>query len=188
MCGRYTFYTEKENTELDAIIRGINEKYKDYPYKTGEIFPTNVAPVLSESGQPELMKWGFPNFQRKGVIINARSESAIDKRTFKKPLLTTRCVIPSTGFFEWTQDENKVKYLFRLPSEPMLYMAGLYNVYENERRFVILTTDANESVSNIHNRMPLVLQKEQINHWIEDRDFALRYLHIVPPLLEHTEA
>lgn len=72
---------------------------------------------------PELLAWGFPRFDKKGVVINARAETAPDKPMFRKCLEQRRCVIPSTGFYEWAAD--KTKYRFRLPGEDALYMAGL---------------------------------------------------------------
>jgi hypothetical protein len=77
--------------------------------------------------------WGFPNFRSKsGVIINARAETALDKKTFRESLLSRRCVIPSTGFFEWTKTGAKKKYLFRETGKSLLYMAGIYNDYGND--------------------------------------------------------
>jgi putative SOS response-associated peptidase YedK len=139
--------------------------------KTGEIFPTNVAPVLLAQGDsdiiaPRLIAWGFPNFRNKGVIINARAETAREKRLFASSVERRRCVIPSTGFFEW--DKNKHKYLFNKPDSSMLYMAGLYNSFDSKNCFVILTTEANASVADIHNRMPVVLSNTNINNWLFD--------------------
>lgn len=187
MCGRYTLFTDAEIDDINSIIKEVNQKHNGAEYKTGEIFPTNNVPIISSSGV-SLMTWGFPNFRKKGVIINARSETAIEKRTFKNLLCSSRCVIPSTGFYEWTQDGEKVKYLFKLQNQPVLYMAGLYNEYEGQQKFVILTTAANSSIDDVHNRMPLVLMKEKKDNWIDNTDFALEYLQTVPPMLERAKA
>jgi putative SOS response-associated peptidase YedK len=130
---------------------------------------------------PELISWGFPNFKNKGVIINARAETAQEKPMFRESLLMRRCAVPSTGFFEWKHDASKQKYLFRLPQETMLYMAGFYNQVADSSgipvpAFVILTTAANDSVSPLHNRMPLILDKETSEKWLYDRDAALQIL------------
>lgn len=101
MCGRYTTFTDEENAELEKIIDEVNQKNKDQQVKIGEIFPTNPAPVLLARGEElsaELMVWGFPNFYNKGVLINARSETAAEKKTFAAPLKTRRCVVPAAGF------------------------------------------------------------------------------------------
>ena len=105
---------------------------------------------------------------------------------FKRCVADRRCVIPTTGFYEW--DAEKKKYLFRLPQGPELYLAGLFNEFKGERRFTILTTKANSSISDLHHRMPLVLQKEDVNRWILDADHAIQLLHKIPPILEKLPA
>lgn len=167
MCGRYTFFTEREIREVEDIIKEIDKDIKRDKLKTGEIFPSDVAPVLlTEKGavKPKLLTWGFPNFHGKQLIINARSETVQEKRLFSKALVTRRCVIPSTGFYEW--DKDKKKHLFNMPDSEMLYMAGLYNRFEDDDRFVILTAQANESVSGIHPRMPVIIHKNRIHDWL----------------------
>ena len=184
MCGRYLILTEDEIIEYREIINEVNERYKDSPLlsqmATGEVFPTNVAPVLiSEDDKPHatLMKWGFPKWQGSGVIINARAETALERKTFHLPLIQKRCVVPTAGFFEWRQDNGKKqKYLFRLPQTKMLYLAGLYNTFEQLPAYTILTTAANPSVSPYHDRMPLVLEASSIDAWLSDTPFALDYV------------
>ena len=186
MCGRYTLFTEEQTEDIRNIIREVQEKQSENNMKSGEIFPTNTAPILkAEGGQlgADLAIWGFPKFDGKGVIINARSETAEQKKMFRDSLLTRRCVIPSTGFYEWSQDERKQKYLFRLPDTTALYMAGFYNEFKGERRYVILTADANSSISDVHNRMPVVLDRSSLIDWVFDTEKALNYLHQGLPLL-----
>lgn len=72
---------------------------------------------------------------------------------------TRRCVIPASGFYEWSTDKRKC--LFRLPDAQTLYMAGIYEQQQDECRYCILTTEANESVRGSHPRMPVVLQRER---------------------------
>lgn len=178
MCGRYTLFTDRELKEVDDIIEKIDNDIKKEKMKTGEIFPTNIAPVIlleKEIVVPKLLTWGFPNFKNKGVIINARGETVNDKRMFRALMETKRCIIPSTGFYEWDQEKNK--YLINLPELQMLYMAGLYNEFEGEGRFVILTTNSNSSMSNIHDRMPIVLEKNIIEDWLGDSTFAQEILN-----------
>ena len=171
MCGRYTFFTDKELQEVDDIVEKISRDLQMDKMKTEEIFPTNVAPILLPKEDfvvPRLMAWGFPNFRNKGVIINARAETVREKRMFGPSLERRRCIIPSTGFYEW--DASKKKYLFNVSGSGMLYMAAIYNQFEEEDRFVILTTEANPSMLDIHDRMPVVVPKNQINDWILDRN------------------
>lgn len=186
MCGRYSLFTEDENQEIMRIVKSHDTKYPGNNMKKGEIFPTNTAPILchdTDEIKPELSTWGFPRFGAKGVIINARSESADDRPMFRKSLHTRRCVVPSTGFYEWSQCSPKTKYRFNLPNNSTLYMAGIFNEFNGENRFVILTTSANQSIEDVHNRMPVVLPKQMAEDWIMSEEFALSYLHaVMPPL------
>lgn len=183
MCGRYNF-TVEQSEEIKEILEKLNAKFQNHQVKTGEIYPTNLAPILMEEKNevsPTPGTWGFPQFNQKGVLINARSETAIEKKTFRESLLSRRCIIPSTGFYEWNSEKRK--YLFRMEGEGALYMAGLYNYYQDELRFVVLTTEANESMKEVHDRMPLIIQKQDIGTWIKDSGATNDFLHRIPPLL-----
>ena len=187
MCGRYSLFTEEENQEIMRIVKSLDNRYPGNNMKHGEIFPTNTAPILclEENGiKPELSTWGFPRFGAKGVIINARSETADSRPMFKKSLHTRRCVVPSTGFYEWSQSGTKTKYRFNLPNDHTLYMAGIFNEFNGENKFVILTTNANDSIADVHNRMPIILKKEMTEDWIMSEEFALSYLHATMPMLQ----
>lgn len=184
MCGRYALFTEEENQEVREIINELNERYKEEAakIKTGEIFPTNFAPVITANDNSRkiinMFKWGFPNFrQPSGVIINARSETIGEKPTFKKLLFTGRCLIPASGFYEWKAAESgasnikKDKFIIRIPEDGLMYMAGLYNRFIDKNGlpytgYVIITADANEQMSLIHNRMPVILNESESRHWI----------------------
>ena len=166
MCGRYSLYPD-ESEEIQKIVNSINLRYGPGAVKTGEIFPTNIAPVLlakDNTIDAAPLIWGFPGFQGRGVLINARSETAAEKRTFAKPLAVSRCVVPTTGFFEWNR--QKTKYRFCGQGNPALYLAGLYNTYQGVERYVILTKAANASVQEIHDRMPVVLRADAVERWL----------------------
>ncbi len=182
MCGRYQF-TAEQCEEIRQIVQEIQRRYGDNAWQPGEIRPTASAPVLLGSG-PELMRWGYqlPNT----LVINARAETAEEKPLFRGSIAMRRCVIPSTGFYEW--DQEKRKHLFRLPGEQVLYMAGLYEKREGENRYCILTTKANPSMTPIHDRMPLVLRREQVDPWLREPQEASLLLHTVPPELDVTSA
>ena len=186
MCGRYTLFSDTEMHDIRDIIDEVQKRVNG-EIKTGEIYPTDRAPVLIQQQNkisPELYKWGFPNFKSKGVIINAQSETVMERPMFRGCLSSKRCVIPSTGFFEWSHDANKRKYLFNLPETQPLYMAGLFNEFNGEQRFVILTTEANSSMCDIHNRMPLVLSSNEVDHWLTNQTDAFAILDSKRPLLE----
>ena len=193
MCSRYELFCSEENHEMNKIIElAVSNSSPDQHYNTtGEIFPSNAAPIIAVSSKritPEFFVWGFPGFQKKELIINARSETAAQKPTFKQALIQRRCVVPSTGFYEWSHDSQKKKYKFNLPEQENLYMAGIWNEYDGQKRFVILTTAANRSMEPIHNRMPLILPKELIRSWINDTNMALSLLSQMPPELSLVNA
>lgn len=189
MCGRYVLFSDPELKEIREILEEIQRK--NQTVKTGEIFPTDKAPVLLRLGtktMPEAFAWGFPNFRNKGVVINARAETVQEKPMFRSCLAARRCIIPSTGFFEWTHDGEKTKYRFNVAGTEILYMAGLYGTFQGENRFVILTTTANRSMEKVHSRMPVVLDKDGKHTWLEDAGKAVELLARVPPELVKTPA
>ncbi|MBP3509317.1 MAG: SOS response-associated peptidase [Oscillibacter sp.] len=185
MCGRYQF-TAEQCAEILQIIQDVERRHGAGAWTPGEIRPTAVAPVLvsSEKGiHSELQSWGYK--MPGNLVINARAETAADKPMFRASVASQRCVIPSTGFFEW--DSQKRKYLFQLPGEDMLYMAGLYSIRDGKPCYCILTTSANDSMKDIHHRMPLVLKREQVAPWLEQPKAAGDYLRMTPPLLKKTD-
>lgn len=186
MCGRYQF-TAEQSAEILQIIQEVSRRYGDDTWSQGEVCPTNVAPVLVSEEQgivPALYTWGFPMPGR--PLINARAETAEGKPMFRESVASCRCAIPSTGFFEW--DGDKRKYLFTLPGEDALYMAGIYTIRGGRPCFCILTAAANESMRGIHDRMPLVLEKERVKPWLEDAGAARELLHQKPPQLVRAAA
>lgn len=186
MCGRYSLFLERDIEELNVIIAEVNALNQGTPTKTGEVSPSDLAPILVNQGGRAVTsgEWGFPGFRGSSVIFNARAETAMEKKMFAESLVARRCVIPSTGFYEWkTEKGRKHKYLFFLEENQLLYMAGFYKEFEGVRRFVILTTAPNASVADVHDRMPVVLLPEEIDDWLMDGDAADRILHAVPPLL-----
>lgn len=202
MCARYTVFTEDEITEIRSIIAEVSRKFGDGAVATGEIRPTNSAPILTLVGgrlTPVPVSWGFPKWDGKGVLINARSESALEKPMFSEALLTRRCVIPSTGFYEWTNYQEpeqlsffsedsrpkgkpqKLKLHFKRPGESMLYMAGMIGRFKgadglDKDAFIILTTTASESMARFHDRMPVILTADEREEWIRSEAFMREVL------------
>lgn len=180
MCGRY-YIDDDTAGQIEKIVRQAGT---GADISVGEIRPTDRAVVLCERKRivgAVKMNWGFPKFDKKGVIIHARCETALDKRMFRESMLHRRCVIPAAGFYEWGPDKNKTAFC---PwEEKGLYMAGIWRPYENVESFVILTTTANASVEPVHDRMPLLLEKEEVKPWILDDTFLDYALHKnMPPL------
>ena len=179
MCGRYTILSDTPEMQWLLNSTGL---------KAGDVYPTNYAPVLlAPAGQnhtlkPFALKWGFPGFKGSSVIINARSETAAEKPLFRKSLQSGRCVIPSSGFYEWDKDKNK--FLFNITGGSMLYMAGIFRSYGEYGAFVILTAPANSSMEPYHNRMPVVLLKDECSRWIYDNEFSAEALSRQGPELK----
>ena len=171
MCGRY--YIAIEDDELQDIMREVQQKVdavKLAAVKTGEIFPTNIVPILTPNGAA-LMKWGFSRFDGKGQIINARSETLLEKPMFKKPLLDgQRCLVPASNYFEWQAQPagKKIKHTIYNPSEPVIYMQGLYRTEKESDlpAFVVLTKEADSNLRIIHERMPVILDSVNAKSWL----------------------
>lgn len=180
MCGRY--YVDDETArEIEKIVRDLDRKLQID--RAGDIRPSDAALVLNQRERhltAEKMNWGFPGFQGKGLLINARAEGVLEKKTFRESVLHRRCVIPAKGFYEWNQ--GKEKFSFER-DEPILFMAGCFNQFQGQNRFVILTTEANVTVSTVHDRMPLILEPQEVRDWVLD-DYAVEFLlHKTPVLL-----
>lgn len=92
--------------------------------------------------------------------------------------------VASSGFYEW--DAQKNNHFFSLPGERTVYLGGFYKETDGIRRYVILTTGANDSMKEIHNRMPVIVPKQKLSEWVFDTSAALNYLQKTMPILSHT--
>ena len=181
MCGRY--YVDDETArEIEKLVRDLDRKLQIE--RTGDVVPSQNAMILKGEGNhlaAEQMKWGFPGFEKGKLLINARAESALERRTFQDSVQHRRCISPAKGFYEW--DKSKEKFSFERYDSPVLFMAGCYNQYDQDR-FVILTTDANPSVSPVHDRMPLILEPDELESWVLDDGATEFILHKTPVMLK----
>ena len=178
MCTRY--WTE-ESPELRPIVEEMNRSplvrkwhqicvVKDY----GEMRPTDVVPVIApnRSGSRAVfpMKWGY---RVKTLLMNARSETAAEKPTFKEDWLKHRCIVPASWFCEWEHrlgsDGKKHtgdKYMIQPRGTAATWLCGLYRIEEGLPYFVILTREPGEEIRFIHDRMPLIMPEQLVNEWI----------------------
>ena len=180
MCGRY--YIEIDEKELQDIVDAVEKKTQEsgeqLTIKThGEIFPTDIVPVQIGDNQYQMMKWGFVAYNGK-PIINARSETALEKPMFKQAMLERRCLVPASGYYEWlTEGKKKTKHKIFSNNGPV-YMAGCYRQEINSPlcHFVILTRQATKDTSKIHDRMPVIITQEYRGLWLRQApsmiDFA----------------
>lgn len=176
MCGR--FDVDQSNREIDKLVAQLP---KDGPrVKLGEVFPTNPALTLTlQNGAPapEAMIWGFPRWDGKGVIFNARAESALQKPLFKNALKKNPALAPVTGFYEWRQNPvtgRKDRFIFTAPDQALLYLAGFWDAWPDDElpRFTLLTTAANPSMQEYHHRMPVLVKTEEIEPWLKGENRA----------------
>lgn len=183
MCGRYTLYTDGQAKEIRQIVE-IAQRQVQGQLKLGEVYPSDRAPILVANRDKVVVRtdiWGFPGIQGRGLLINARSETAAEKPLFRKPLLAFRCVVLTTGFYEW--NTAKEKFLFQYADSTVVYLAGLCEIFEGQRRYTILTTSPNQAVRVFHNRMPVLLGHDCVWAWLTDTDAALEMLRAEPPEL-----
>jgi putative SOS response-associated peptidase YedK len=195
MCGRYYIDDESDLLEIRKILADLNDRFRGQPaldaLKTREIFPSQVVPVIRSFEMedhtarllPDLMAWGI---QSKSLLINARAETAAIKSTFRQSLATRRVLVPATAFFEWqtrSGQPGKMKIRLFRPEEPVFYMAGLFqpldaqdNPLQVSGTFVILTRPANASVAPVHDRMPLIVPRDQLRPYLQDPAAAFRLL------------
>ncbi len=168
MCGRY--YVEVDEGEMGRIVNEIQNRTQ---LCSGEIYPTNIAPAIGMDGRPQAMKWGFPRYDGKGQVINARSETAGEKAMFRRPLSEGRCLIPASNYFEWENvGGKKKKYALRPEGAEVMYMAALSRLDPETGipLFVILTRPAANDIAFIHNRMPVILPRTLLDDWLGGYD------------------
>lgn len=178
MCGR--FFVAIDDPELLEILKEIEAENRRQhldlpPVKTGEVFPKDYSAVRMVVGKGERryqqMRWEFASHDRKGLLINARAETVLEKGTFRNPARESRCLIPASYYFEWQKDEQtnrKIKHIMRDPLSTTLYMAGIYRLEEDAVPcYTILTRRASKEVSHIHHRLPVIFDRQEQEAWLE---------------------
>lgn len=168
MCGR--FYVEKDDPEIMRIVFSASN---DAEPKTGEVYPSDTVAVISPSGEPTTMRWGFSRYDGKGEIINARSETAAEKNMFRRALMEERCLVPASWYFEWEKrGGKKIKYALEARDSAVTWLAGLArtDAITGERSFVILTRPVWGGIAFIHDRMPVILPRELHDEWLNGHE------------------
>jgi putative SOS response-associated peptidase YedK len=196
MCGRYTL-TNPEELEARFGLVGFAETRIEPRFN---VAPSQAVPVIRghEDGPSiELMRWGFQPVWMRGdgkrpPPINARSESLLERPMFRGAVAKGRCLIPADGFYEWMVvpgEKRKQPMYIRLKSGDPFGFAGLY-VYGGDEvgpTCAIVTTAANDALSPIHDRMPVILDRSFEQAWLDpdldDPRAALASLQPVPPEL-----
>ncbi len=199
MCGRYQLLRPEDIAARFETVNTLPNLVA-----SDDVRPTQSIPVVAMGRKLTLMQWGFvPSWAKErprgAPLINARAEGIETKPTFRKPLRFQRCLIPCSGFYEWhapASGGKKIKYLFTLEDGDFLALAGLYDTWKTPeghdlRSCVIITTTPNEVVAPIHNRMPVVLAREDEDVWLNvdetESEELLSYLRPLPAEALHTE-
>ena len=190
MCGRYTLTTP---VEILAEEFGLSGPLPEIP-PSYNVAPTEqVAAVIARDGgrRLEMLKWGLiPAWADDPEIgsrmINARSETAHEKPSFRRAFGERRCLIPADGFYEWQRTDNvKKPFHIRMKSGRPFAFAGLWESWKGSsseiKSCTILTTEANGLVGEIHPRMPVVLAPEDYGLWL---DADVREAELLLPLLQ----
>lgn len=179
MCGRFS-QTQSLNQLTtrflipDAVL-DLKPRYNIAPSQ-------DVSVVINQSGKRSLnlFHWGLiPSWAKERAIgnkmINARAETLKEKPSFKRLIQKKRLLIPADGFYEWQKDatgKTKTPFFIGLKSKELFGFAGLWDVWkspegEEVRSFTIITTDANGVLRPIHDRMPVILKKEDEAAWLD---------------------
>ena len=213
-----TFFVEGES-ENELLARMIDEASRrqqaitgERTVATGEVFPasTVAAMTVGRSGSIGIfpMKWGFHRPDNKGLIINTRSETVMEKPMFRQSMLERRCLIPCSWYFEWeTRDAQqslldvpslqiqpegqsakgkaknpiKIKYAIRPKESGIIYLAGIYRYEESQRLpvFSALTQEPAQDISFIHDRMPVIFSEKNHGLWLDKGTNPKRYFIIL---------
>jgi len=175
MCGRFVLIANPDVIQtafdLTTMPASLSARYN--------IAPTQPVAVITNEHPDELTfyKWGLiPSWSKDmtaaSKLINARSESAAEKPSFRSAFKRRRCIIPSDGYYEWQQRAGeKIPMFIHMKNRAVFGLAGLWEVWHSPdgsevRTCTILTTDANDFMQTIHNRMPVILHKEDYPLWL----------------------
>ncbi len=184
MCGRYYRRSDKQRI-AEAYRLGEIPFDLVLPDWDFNVAPTTFQPVIRESrdtGERELvlMRWGLvPYFTKqlsdvKGIsTINAKAEGIEKSPTWRTPFRKRRCLVPADGFYEWKRIDEKSKqpFAFQMASREPFAFAGLWDGWKAPdgswlQSYSIITTDANELMARIHNRMPVILHPKDHDRWL----------------------
>lgn len=173
MCGRFTL-----DISPQVIAKAFDLKELPSLEQRYNIAPSQQVAVIRHSGDNnslDLMKWGLrPGWSQDAdhTPTNARCETVHEKPFFAHAIKYNRCIIPASGFYEWKPvDSRKQPYYIRLSNSGVMGFAGLWEKWNAEdgtehETCCVLTTAANEMMKTIHDRMPVILQPDDYELWL----------------------
>jgi putative SOS response-associated peptidase YedK len=180
MCGRFSLTANEAELNLRFELAGGEAPY--VPRYNGA--PTQQLAVITGKNPHMLSyyRWGLIPPWAKDIsignkMINARAETITEKASFRSPLFSRRCLVPSDGFYEWQQDTNKQPYRIFVKRNEIFAMAGIWERWKSPEgndidSFSIITTEANDFMKSIHNRMPVILKPQDEKTWLSSNDSA----------------
>lgn len=181
MCGRY-LYDKNEQILFDYYQEIARRGVDVSELAEDTIYPSNKVVTLGANpeGQivPGVTRWGFTGFKPSQLLINARTETVREKKMFKHAFERQRLVFPISAFYEFSED--KEAYTFS-DTNKVLYVGGFYRIYpdqttgKNQAESIIMTTQPDDVVAPIHDRMPLLIPEDDVTKWILDDQFAFNY-------------
>lgn len=184
MCGRFTITIDLEDLREYLVDHyDITELKSEFELPRYNIAPTqDVITIINDGSKNRvgLLKWGLiPPFAKDEKIgasmINAKSETLMEKPSFRSSFQTKRCVILADSFYEWKREENKKTPMrIGLNNNQIFPMAGLWSTFTRPdgtkiHSTTIITTHANELMSEIHDRMPVILDDQAVATWLNPR-------------------
>ncbi len=180
MCGRYT---QKANPAELTQAFALTEPPLEAVQQTYNAAPTQQQQVVPNANDGSRVmvpfRWGLVPFWAKDVkigsrLINARAETLASKPSFRAAYKYRRCLVPTTGFFEWKSEGKgnpKRPMFIRLRQDGPFAFAGLWECWEAPEgllhTFTIITTEANELMTQLHRRMPVILRPEDYDRWLD---------------------
>ena len=199
MCGRYVRRSDKQK-----IAEHFHAKPSppDLPMPGADynVAPTTHQPIIrqsKETGERELIlaRWGLVPFFTKDLkeikglaTINARAETIATSRTWREPMKKRRCLIPVNAFYEWPKEGKPPKqpYAFELSNGNMFAFAGIWDAWKDGeghwlQSYAIVTTEANELMSQIHPRMPVILHSRDYGRWLDREETEQLPLDLLRP-------
>ena len=183
MCGRNTLTENTKSIIKDFSIDSWDSKQIIPHYN---IYPSSYTPVLISKNKTRVvkdMKWGLiPSWASNSSIgnqmINARSESILEKPSFQNLVNKNRCIIFSSGYFEWKiLNKKKQPFYITKSTNKILPLAGLWTTWESKKSeithsYAIITGKAQSNLEHIHHRMPIILRRNNIEKWINSDKYS----------------
>lgn len=183
MCGRYTITSAPE--AIRALFRYADQPNFPPRYNVAPTQPIPIVRLVEGKRQFALVRWGLlPSWVKDpktfSLLINARGESVIDKPAFRAAMKRRRCLVPADGFYEWKAvGGRKQPFYVCLKSGAPMAFAGLWECWtgpngEELETAAIVTTNANRLLAPIHSRMPVIVQPEAFDLWLNTGDVDAR--------------